>query len=94
VLSLRCYIMCNIVFFREACLGGLRLAEPTHQKGIQCFLTHNNLCVVWVYTYTVESREWFPGCFATRLEGRANLLPLPGSGLGYTVYTHNTRGSR
>ena len=58
------------------------------------FLTHNNLCVVWVYTYTVESREWFPGCFATRLEGRANLLPLPGSGLGYTVYTHSTRGSR
>ena len=55
------------------------------------FLTHNNL-VVWVYTYTVESREWFPGCFATRLEGRANLLPLPGSGLGYTVYIRIIQG--
>ena len=67
--------------------------SPHTKKEYSVFNTHNNL-VVWVYTYTVESREWFPGCFATRLEGRANLLPLPGSGLGYTVYTHNTRGSR
>ena len=61
--------MCNIGFFREACLGGLRLAEPTPKKGIQCFLTHNNLGASCVWCgYTVESNGF--GCFATRLESR------------------------
>ena len=54
------------------------------------FLTHNNL-VVWVYTYTVESREWFPGCFATRLEGRANLLRAASAWLGARLHREYIR---